>query len=148
MSCRGCRYGELDIDLEQPFRRASMYDLVRDATGTDFWELRADAAAFREAAEAAVPGVTRRHGADGAAVSPGRVINELFEELVEVTLDQVRGAVLKGGRVCSARHTAETVAETVCQVGGGGHTCALALVPLCCAPRVRVTWCVRALRPP
>lgn len=82
-----------------------MYDLVRDATGTDFWELRTDGAAFREAAEAAVPGVTRRHGADGADISSGRVINELFEELVEGTLQQVRPEPASGMACGLARST-------------------------------------------
>eukprot|EP00892_Ulva_mutabilis_P008614 jgi/Ulvmu1/6124/UM027_0102.1 len=84
------KYGDLEIDLERPFRRASMYDLVQEVTGTDFWELRSDVAAFAEAAEAAAPGVTRRgHSTDEAGVlSAGRVINELFEALVEGTLQQ------------------------------------------------------------
>lgn len=68
-----------------------MYSLVQEATGTDFWELRGDAAAFREAADSAVPGVSRRHGGgdDDASFAPGRIINALFEELVEETLQQV-----------------------------------------------------------
>lgn len=98
-----CRYGDLEIDLGKPFRRATMYDLVREATGCDFWELRGDAAAFREAAEAAAPGVTSRHGGGGdGAFAPGRVVNDLFEDLVEGTLRQVRprcpAAALHGAR--------------------------------------------------
>lgn len=66
-----------------------MYDLVRDATGTDFWNLREDAQAFSEFAEAAAPGVTRGCGdVASGTFSTGRAINALFEELVEETLQQ------------------------------------------------------------
>lgn len=83
------RYGDLEVDLEQPFRRASMYDLVRDATGTDFWNLRDDPQAFSEFAEAAAPGITRKCGdVASGTFSAGRAVNALFEELVEETLQQ------------------------------------------------------------
>lgn len=98
-----CRYGDLEIDLGQPFRRATMYDLVHEATGCNFWELRGDAVAFREAAEAAAPGVTARHGGDGdGTFSSGRIINDLFEDLVEGTLQQVwpRGAFAQVSCMC------------------------------------------------
>jgi lysyl-tRNA synthetase, class II len=66
-----------------------MYDLVRDATGTDFWNLREDPMAFREAAESAAPGVTRGCGdVASGSFSPGLAVNALFEKLVEGTLQQ------------------------------------------------------------
>jgi lysyl-tRNA synthetase class II len=66
-----------------------MYDLVHDATGTDFWNLREDSQAFCEAAEAAAPGATRGCGdVASGTFSPGRAVNALFEELVESTLQQ------------------------------------------------------------
>lgn len=66
-----------------------MYDLVHEVTGTDFWNLREEPQAFSDAAEAAYPGITRGYGdVASGTFSTGRVVNALFEELVEETLQQ------------------------------------------------------------
>jgi lysyl-tRNA synthetase class II len=86
------RYGEdLTIDLAQPFRRVSMYDLVKEATGTDFWALRHDIAAFRAAglevlATAEAASVHAQHLE--ACSTCGHMVSALFEALVEPTLLQ------------------------------------------------------------
>mmetsp|Transcript_14646 Transcript_14646/g.35862 ORF Transcript_14646/g.35862 Transcript_14646/m.35862 type:complete len:688 (+) Transcript_14646:60-2123(+) len=70
------------IDLTPPWRRASMNDLVKDATGIDFYSLRGDLEAARKAAgEAGVPSA-----ADGATV--GNILNIVFEEKCESSLMQ------------------------------------------------------------
>ena len=60
-----------------------MHSLVQEATGVDFWALRDDAAAARAAAADVAPDATIRPDA-----TCGHVVNALFEELVEPTLQQ------------------------------------------------------------
>ena len=75
-------YQEQTIDLTPPWRRASMNDLVREATGVDFYALRDDLPAARAAAAAL--GV-----ADAArAASAGNLLNLAFEEFCEAKLVQ------------------------------------------------------------
>ena len=57
-----CRCGDDGdtLELAAPFRRVTMHSLVQEATGTDFWALRSDPAAARQAAEQAVPQAAAR----------------------------------------------------------------------------------------
>jgi lysyl-tRNA synthetase class 2 len=80
-------YQESAIDLTPPWRRATMHDLVQEATGLDFTgfegpdpaESRARAAAAMAEAGLEVP---------AAADSLGRLLVEAFEQRVEETLIQ------------------------------------------------------------
>ncbi|CAG9461234.1 unnamed protein product [Pedinophyceae sp. YPF-701] len=88
-------YDGVEIDLEGPFRRASMHDLVQEATGLDFMsdELRSDLEAARAAGAEALKkadsdGAMASLGAVSGAPSVGHVVNELFEALVEDSLVQ------------------------------------------------------------
>lgn len=69
-----------DVDLETPWRRATMIELVKEFTGADYDEW-ADVAQARQAA--AELGVTLKKGD-----SRGRVLLEIFEEKVEDKLVQ------------------------------------------------------------
>ena len=81
--CGGTRihYQGTDIDLTPPWRRATMHELVQEATGLNFevFTSREQAAAAMEAAGLEVP---------GAADSVGRLLNEAFEQRVEASLIQ------------------------------------------------------------
>ena len=81
--CGGTRihYQGTDIDLTPPWRRATMHELVEEATGLNFeaFTSREQAAAAMEAACLEVP---------GAADSVGRLLNEAFEQRVEASLIQ------------------------------------------------------------
>ena len=81
--CGGTRihYQGTDIDLTPPWRRATMHELVKEATGLNFetFTSREQAAAAMEAAGLEVP---------GAADSVGRLLNEAFEQRVEASLIQ------------------------------------------------------------
>ena len=81
--CGGTRihYQGTDIDLTPPWRRATMHELVEEATGLNFeaFTTRAQAAEAMEAAGLEVP---------GAADSVGRLLNEAFEQRVEASLIQ------------------------------------------------------------
>ena len=74
-------YQGTEIDLTPPWRRATMHDLVQDATGLDFtaFSSRAEAAAAMEAKGLEVPAL---------ADSVGRLLVEAFEQAVEGTLIQ------------------------------------------------------------
>ena len=74
-------YQGTDIDLTPPWRRATMHELVLEATGLNFeaFTTRAQAADVMEAAGLEVP---------GAADSVGRLLNEAFEQRVEANLIQ------------------------------------------------------------
>lgn len=73
-------YGEYTIDLEQPWARRHMADLVKEQTGVDFWSVTSRDEAHR---------LAREHG---VTVQPnmqfGHVLNEFFEQKVEHTLIQ------------------------------------------------------------
>lgn len=81
--CGGTRihYQGTDIDLTPPWRRATMHELVEEATGLNFeaFTSREQAAAAMEAAGLEVP---------AAADSVGRLLNEAFEQRVEASLIQ------------------------------------------------------------
>jgi lysyl-tRNA synthetase class 2 len=81
--CGGTRlsYQGTEIDLTPPWRRVTMHDLVRDATGLDFTTFgsRAKAAAAMEAQGLEVPAM---------ADSVGRLLVEAFEQRVEANLIQ------------------------------------------------------------
>ncbi len=82
-ACGGTQlsYQGSDIDLTPPWRRATMHDLVREATGLDFgaFSSRDQAAAAMSAAGLEVP---------EAADSVGRLLVEAFEQRVETELIQ------------------------------------------------------------
>ena len=69
------------IDLTPPWRRATMHELVQEATGVDFAQFSTLAEA-KAAAEQA--GITNLDKCDAI----GRVLNEAFEQTVEATLIQ------------------------------------------------------------
>lgn len=76
-------YQGVDLDLGQPFRRATMHDLVREATGVDFaaWTAASDLPAARDAALEALsradagPASTAAVQGASAAASPARLIS-------------------------------------------------------------------------
>jgi lysyl-tRNA synthetase class 2 len=74
-------YQGTEIDLTPPWRRATMHELVLDATGLDFSSFgsRAEAAAAMQAQGLAVPEL---------ADSVGRLLVEAFDQKVESTLIQ------------------------------------------------------------
>ncbi len=74
-------YQGVAIDLTPPWRRATMHELVEQATGLDFngFASREQAAAAMAAAGLEVP---------AAADSVGRLLNEAFEQRVEASLIQ------------------------------------------------------------
>lgn len=72
--------GEHTIDLEKPWRRVTMTDAVKEATGIDYLSDMTDDE-FRQAA--------RNYGCDIPEDMPrGKVLEELFDEAVEATLIQ------------------------------------------------------------
>ena len=72
--------GDVDVDLETPWRRVSMSDAVKEATGIDYMSDMNDEA-FRQAA--------RERGLDIPDDMPrGKVLGELFDGAVEHTLIQ------------------------------------------------------------
>ena len=81
--CGGTRltYQGTEVDLTPPWRRATMHDLVREATGLDFTAFgsRAEAAAAMGAQGLEVPAL---------ADSVGRLLVEAFEQRVEADLIQ------------------------------------------------------------
>ena len=81
--CGGTRitYQGTEVDLTPPWRRATMHELVQEATGLDF-----NAFADRDAAAAAMEasGLEVPEKAD----SVGRLLNEAFEQRVEAELIQ------------------------------------------------------------
>ncbi len=81
--CGGTRitYQGTEVDLTPPWRRATMHELVQEATGLDF-NAFADRAAAAEAMEAAGLEVPEK------ADSVGRLLNEAFEQRVEAELIQ------------------------------------------------------------
>ena len=74
-------YQGTEIDLAPPWRRATMHDLVQEATGLDFTSFSS-----REAAAAAM--TAQGLHAPELADSVGRLLNEAFEQAVETTLMQ------------------------------------------------------------
>ncbi len=74
-------YQGTEIDLAPPWRRATMHELVQDATGLDF-------NSFSSREEAAVAMTDKGLHAPELADSVGRLLNEAFEQAVETTLIQ------------------------------------------------------------
>ena len=74
-------YQGTEIDLAPPWRRATMHDLVQEATGLDFTSFSS-----REAAAAAM--TAQGLHAPELADSVGRLLNEAFEQAVETSLIQ------------------------------------------------------------
>ena len=81
--CGSCQitYQDTEIDLSPPWRRATMHELVEEATGLDF-----NSFSSREAAAVAMTG--KGLHAPELADSVGRLLNEAFEQAVETTLIQ------------------------------------------------------------
>ena len=74
-------YQGLDIDLSTPWKRITMIDAIKEATGIDFNEVKTDEEARKLAAE---KGVELEEG----KTTRGHIINEFFETFVEETLIQ------------------------------------------------------------
>jgi lysyl-tRNA synthetase, class II len=74
------KYGDWDIDLETPWRRAHMVDLIQEQTGIDFRVVSTDEEA-RELANEHNIKITSH-------MSYGHIVNEFFEQLVEDKLIQ------------------------------------------------------------
>ena len=70
-----------EIDLTPPWRRATMHELVQDATGLDF-------SSFSSRDQAAAAMAEKGLHAPELADSVGRLLNEAFEQAVESTLIQ------------------------------------------------------------
>ena len=73
-------YGDLAVDLETPWARHHMVDLIRQQTGADFWPVQTVEGARALAVQHSV--------AVGPTAQLGHIINEFFEEKVEPTLIQ------------------------------------------------------------
>jgi lysyl-tRNA synthetase class 2 len=73
-------YGEYEVDLGTPWRRVSMVDLVKEATGIDFASQITDEEAHAAAREHKVP--VEKHWA------AGHILNAFFEHFCEHTLIQ------------------------------------------------------------
>jgi lysyl-tRNA synthetase class 2 len=74
-------YQDVNIDLTPPWRRATMHDLVKDATGLDFSSFKSLAEAQKAVAEAGIE-------VPNDLQSLGKLLNQVFEEKVEATLIQ------------------------------------------------------------
>ncbi|MBF0781129.1 MULTISPECIES: lysine--tRNA ligase [unclassified Granulicatella] len=75
------KYGELEIDLESPWTRVHMVDLIKRETGVDFWELMS----FENAKQLAEEHGVKLNDHD---TSVGHIINAFFEEFGEKTCIQ------------------------------------------------------------
>ena len=72
------KFGDREVDVKAPWKRAPMLDLIRDKTGVDFLEITDDAAARAKADELDV------HVEKNA--NWGEVVEEVFNEKVEESL--------------------------------------------------------------
>ncbi|KAH7655846.1 lysyl-tRNA synthetase class II protein [Dioscorea alata] len=83
-------YQGIEICLERPWRRETMHDLVKDATGIDFNQFGDDVKSAVEAARHLLGISTEAddHVLVQTCPSVGHVLNEVFETLVEPTLVQ------------------------------------------------------------
>ncbi|MFD2831604.1 lysine--tRNA ligase [Corticicoccus populi] len=73
-------YGEDNIDVSKGWKRVHMVDLVKEATGVDFYEVKTD-----EEAHA----LAKTHGIEvKSTMQYGHILNEFFEQKVEETLMQ------------------------------------------------------------
>ncbi|KAK9072554.1 hypothetical protein SSX86_008988 [Deinandra increscens subsp. villosa] len=83
-------YQGVEINLERPWRRETMHNLVKEATGIDFSELGNDLNAVKEETFSKLnigANSQERHLIE-ACTSVGRLLNEVFEMVVEPTLVQ------------------------------------------------------------
>ncbi|XP_076948131.1 lysine--tRNA ligase, chloroplastic/mitochondrial-like isoform X2 [Bidens hawaiensis] len=83
-------YQGVEINLERPWKRETMHNLVKEATGIDINEFGNDLNALKEATFVKLnlgPNSQERHLIE-ACSSVGRVLNEIFEMVVEPTLVQ------------------------------------------------------------
>lgn len=74
-------YQKEEVDLTPPFRRVTMHDLVKEATGLDFNSFSDFAAAAKAAKEAGIE-------IPNDCQTIGKLLNEAFEQKVEETLIQ------------------------------------------------------------
>jgi lysyl-tRNA synthetase, class II len=83
-------YQGMDLDFEKPFRRATMHDLVKEVTGINFESFGVDQLnAAKQAALQALPEAARAEKTKiSQAASVGHVLNQVFEAVVESTLQQ------------------------------------------------------------
>ncbi|XP_076913716.1 lysine--tRNA ligase, chloroplastic/mitochondrial-like [Bidens hawaiensis] len=83
-------YQGVEINLGRPWKRETMHNLVKEATGIDINEFGNDLNALKEATFSKLnlgPNSQERHLIE-ACSSAGRVLNEIFEMVVEPTLVQ------------------------------------------------------------
>ncbi|XP_076918276.1 lysine--tRNA ligase, chloroplastic/mitochondrial-like [Bidens hawaiensis] len=83
-------YQGVEINLERPWKRETMHNLVKEATGIDINEFENDLNALKEATFSKLnlgPNSQERHLIE-ACSSVGRMLNEIFEMVVEPTLVQ------------------------------------------------------------
>ncbi|XP_042496843.1 lysine--tRNA ligase, chloroplastic/mitochondrial isoform X1 [Macadamia integrifolia] len=83
-------YQGMEICLQRPWRRETMHNLVKEATGIDFNDMRGDIEIAKEVALKAL-GVghdSKEKSSIEACPSVGHVLNEVFECVVEPTLQQ------------------------------------------------------------
>lgn len=73
-------YGDVAVNLEPKWKRVHMVDLVKEATGVDFWQQMTDEEA-RDLAHKHSISITDQ-------MTYGHVVNEFFEQKVEETLIQ------------------------------------------------------------
>jgi len=75
------QYGDLDIDLESPWKRITMIDAIKEVTGVDFNNINTDEEAIAIAKEKGVE-------VEESKKTRGYIINQFFEDFVEETLIQ------------------------------------------------------------
>ena len=75
------QYGDLDIDLESPWKRITMIDAIKEVTGVDFNTINTDEEAIAIAKEKGVE-------VEESKKTRGYIINQFFEDFVEETLVQ------------------------------------------------------------
>ncbi|KAK3030478.1 hypothetical protein RJ639_038784 [Escallonia herrerae] len=80
-------YQGVEICLERPWRRESMHNLVKEATGINFIEFGNDLKAAKEVTLATLTDHQQKHSIE-ACPSVGQLLNEVFEIAVEPKLIQ------------------------------------------------------------
>ncbi|KAK2974459.1 hypothetical protein RJ640_013201 [Escallonia rubra] len=80
-------YQGVEICLERPWRRESMHNLVKEATGINFIEFGNDLKAAKEVTHATLADNQQKHSIE-ACPSVGQLLNEVFEIAVEPKLVQ------------------------------------------------------------
>ena len=74
------QYGDVNVNLEGPWKRIHMVDAIKEVTGVDFWNVTSDEEART---------IAKKHNVTiEEHMDYGHVINEFFEEFVEDTLIQ------------------------------------------------------------